>query len=59
MAERLTQPTKDYECRMKKCMAEDWMYYLTGDYPKNICDKCPFQDLVNRLAELEDEKDLN
>lgn len=54
--DRLTQPTKDYECRMKNCAAEDWMYYIFGEFPKDVCEKCPFQKLVNRLAEYEDKE---
>ena len=56
MVERLTQPTKDYECRMKNCAAEDWMFELYGEFPKDVCEKCPFQKLVNRLAEYEDKE---
>lgn len=58
--ERLTRRKNKYECRIKECFVEDWMYSLYGHYldiDKSICDDCPIMSIANRLAELEDEKE--
>lgn len=56
--ERLTRKKDQYPCRMAgKCPAEDWIaeeanvciYDL-----ENVCDKCPFEQYINALAEYED-----
>lgn len=55
--ERLTNSSKKFECRMKHCYAERWMYEIYGEYPslsKAVCDRCPFIQIVNRLADYED-----
>ena len=54
---RMTNKSKDYECRIDECMAEEWMLKLYedySDYEKFFCDDCPFEKYINRLAELED-----
>lgn len=56
MIERLTS-TKDInvECRINFCEAEDWIAELTdGTYPDYVCEKCPFMEYINKLAEYED-----
>ena len=54
--ERLTRHKDNYPCRLKDCYAEDWMNNLYGSYPvtEDCCNACPFMDIVNHLAELED-----
>lgn len=60
---RMTVPHKDYHCRVNECEAEEWMERITGfsiygwKSDENICDNCPFEAYVNRLAEFEDEFD--
>lgn len=56
---RMTDNNKNHVCRIDKCMAEDWMFDLYGNYSdKFVCDNCPFEKYINHLAELEDEKEL-
>lgn len=56
--ERLTREKDDYECRVGGgCPAEDWMRSLYGEYPsKDICEFCPFEKYINKLAEIEDKQ---
>lgn len=56
---RFTRHIDEYSCRLAgKCPAEEWMYYLYDRYSdKNVCDTCPFEKYINRLAELEDENE--
>ena len=53
---RLTRRKDENECRINKCRAEEWMADLYhGEYPYlDICDNCPFEEYINRLAEMED-----
>lgn len=56
---RLTRPRDSYPCRAKYCQAEDWIVDITGvsviDWKQDyICDSCPFEELINKLAEYED-----
>ena len=44
-----------YVCRLKGCMAEEWMWDKYHSYPEDVCDGCPFMEIVNKLAEYEDE----
>ena len=59
--ERLTRHMDEYSCRIKNCSAENWVENLTGlsiynwKSDRNICDECPFEEHINRLAEFEDE----
>ena len=55
---RFTNESKKYECRIKKCYAEDWMFELYGKYVNkaNICETCPFLEAISHLAELEDKE---
>lgn len=65
MKERLTRHYDEWPCRIANgCPAEAWIIGLTGvstadwagDY---VCDTCPFEKFINRLAELEDEKEFS
>lgn len=52
---RLTRAKDSFECRVNICPAETWFLNHYGDYPKDeICDDCPFERYINRLAEIED-----
>ena len=59
MNKRYTRHIDEYPCRLKiECGAEDWMQELYGHYPQgDLCDTCPFMEIINRLAELEDENE--
>jgi hypothetical protein len=52
--ERLTRAKDQYPCRIKECPMEDYIYDLMGEYPYNQCDDCPFEKIMNKLAEYED-----
>ena len=54
--ERMTRHKDDYPCRIKDgCLAEAWMHDLYDSYPdESPCDYCPFEEIINHLAELED-----
>ena len=53
---RYTRPKDEFECRIiEGCGAEEWMYDLFGEYPVDVCSMCPFKNIINHLAELEDE----
>lgn len=59
---RLTRRKDDWPCRMNICTAEDWIEEITGTSEYNwsnsdFCSSCPFMQYINRLAELEDEKE--
>lgn len=58
---RLTRVKDEYPCRIKECEAEDWIEELTGcsayNFDGTICDNCPFEKYINKLAECEDEKE--
>lgn len=60
---RFTRPKDNWECRIKDCHMEDYLInefdIPTENY--NFCENCPFEELVNKLAELEDkfEGDIN
>ena len=55
---RLTRKKDEYECRIANCNAEEWMNKLYGDFPpENLCDNCPFESFVNKLAEFEDKEE--
>lgn len=56
---RLTRTKDEYECRMSNpCPAEDWMHDTYGLYPQtSICDDCPFEKYINKLAEYEDKNE--
>lgn len=56
---RLTRPIDKYHCRIKECPAEGWMYDLYNQFcHKDICKDCPFEEYINRLAELEDKEEI-
>lgn len=63
---RLTRENDQYSCRfLGGCPAEKWIEKHTGvticDWnDEYICDDCPFEKYINRLAEFEDkeEKDV-
>ena len=53
--ERMTRHKDAYICRIKGgCGAEEWMDTHYGEYPGYVCDECPFMNVINHLAELED-----
>ena len=52
--DRLTRKKDQYECRIKDCGAENWMYGLFKKFPENPCENCPFEKVVNILADYED-----
>lgn len=55
---RLTREKDEYECRIMVCCAEEWMKKLYGIFPpESLCDNCPFESLVNKLAEFEDKEE--
>ena len=57
---RLTRVKDEYECRVNGCPAEDWMRDLYGEYPNgDICEYCPFEKYINKLADFEDNKESN
>lgn len=64
MMRRLTHRSDKNPCRIIDCLAEDWIVNLTGTTFSNwnsnedVCDNCPFEKYINRLAEFEDEKEL-
>lgn len=53
---RMTRVKDEFSCRLAGgCVAEDWMKSIYGEYPKEgICDNCPFEEIINRLALYED-----
>lgn len=52
---RLTRAKDKYPCRIKTCRAESWMEDYYNDYPKESpCQGCPFEEIINKLAEYED-----
>lgn len=55
---RLTRVKDQYPCRVKDCDAEEWIEELTGcssySFDGTICDNCPFEKYINKLAEYED-----
>ena len=59
---RLTRKPDKWPCRIGECLAEDWIEDLTGimrsHWGEEICEHCPFEKYINRLAELEDEAEL-
>ena len=55
---RLTRKKDEYECRITDCHAEEWMKELYGDFPpESLCDNCPFEIFINKLAEFEDKEE--
>ena len=59
---RLTRKKDTFECRIGRedCTVEDWIENLTGLSiykwkSDDVCDICPFEKYINRLATLEDE----
>ena len=57
---RFTRPIDEFPCRLAEgCKAEDWMKSLYGDYPNSnyVCYNCPFEIIINRLAEYEDKEE--
>ncbi len=58
--DRLTRIRDKYECRIAKgCKAEAWMKSIYGRYPEDVCCNCPFEKIVNKLAEYEDKEEKN
>lgn len=60
---RLTREKDEYECRIASCLVEDWIEEITGitiynwKSDKNVCDNCPFEKYINKLAEFEDKEE--
>lgn len=54
MFNRLTRNKDDWSCRINECFAEEWMYNHYGSYCDDPCKDCPFEKIINRLAEFED-----
>lgn len=57
---RLTRHLDEFPCRLaESCQAEEWMRSLYKEYPPEammtVCDNCPFETIINRLAEYEDQ----
>lgn len=60
--DRMTRTLDNFPCRIKNCPMENYLIdefdIPTENY--SICDNCPFEKIVNKLAELEDkEESLN
>ena len=59
MKERLTRQKDNFPCRFKGgCPAEEWIKNITdvhySDWKEDVCDNCPFEKYINKLAEYED-----
>lgn len=53
--ERLTRDKDEWPCRMAGgCPAESWIINHSGDVDGAICEDCPFEKYINKLAEYED-----
>ena len=59
MAQRLTRKKDNYPCRIKNCYIEDWVleHIVKGELIGNLCNDCPIEPLVNKLAEYEDREE--
>ena len=61
MKERLTRPLDEFPCRANNCIAEEWMEMVTEtsvySWSQYICDFCPFEKYINKLAEYEDKEE--
>jgi hypothetical protein len=59
---RMTRKKDNFPCRIAGgCKAEEWMqdHYTEEIYPsKNICYDCPFEELINKLADYEDKEEM-
>ena len=59
---RLTRKPDKWPCRIRECLAEDWIEDLTNimrsHWGEEICEHCPFEKYINCLAELEDEAEF-
>lgn len=56
---RLTRPKDNYPCRIAGgCRAELWIAELGGDPNDIVCTNCPFEEIINKLAEYEDKEAL-
>lgn len=51
--ERMTRVKDKWPCRINNCEAEDWIIDHGGE-PDGMCDDCPFEQYINKLAEYED-----
>ena len=68
--ERLTKRKEEMfpgaTCRIKLCLMEDYLYdtlHIDYDFLMNMeqsfCTDCPMFDIVNKLAEYEDDMEMN
>ena len=56
---RMTRTLDKYPCRIINCRAEEWIENIVNhSLPYGVvCDNCPFEAYINKLAEFEDEKE--
>ena len=58
---RLTRQKDEWPCRLAGgCPAEGWIEdlgYNLDEMEGDICNDCPFEKYINKLAEYEDEKE--
>lgn len=54
-----TREKDNFPCRIANgCNAEEWFdNHVKGMIVGNICDDCPFENLINALAEHEDKEE--
>lgn len=62
MNERLTRHIDKFPCRIKNgCPAESWIEKITSTSSYNwdefMCENCPFEKYINKLAEYEDKEE--
>lgn len=63
MNERLTRRIDKIPCRIKNgCPAEPWIEKITSTNSYNwdefMCENCPFEKYINKLAEYEDKEEI-
>ena len=54
---RLTRPKDEWVCRMAgECPVEEWLdnHGIEIEYETYLCEDCPFEKYINKLAEYED-----
>ena len=55
---RMTRRKDQFECRIDRCPAEDWLNDIGYVYEDaSYCNACPFEKYINKLAEYEDDKE--
>lgn len=61
---RLTREKDNFSCRIAGgCPGLEWIEEVTKthafDWEVEVCDICPFEKIINRLAEYEDKEEKN